>query len=370
MMRTRDVALIRKLCSLGLSPQALVQSLLPALREIVPAHSGGVFWVDGNAQMTALYAERLLEPDAMAAYYEKHYADAVKGFSTAFKRRASAEDTVSTHSFSEAEKSSDYFRETLRPLDAYHVLYAILTHRGAPYAQLSLYRGASNRAFDETDQAAIRNLLRYIAAALYDPDREQMHAGESLVVEEGLGVVKPSGEIVGGTEEWHRLIRLAALTHVTPSRASQEGPTIASFVRDLARPLAQGASSIQADAVRSTPWGRFVIKRFRLHGPSLDDQLVGLLIRREESRALSLVRGAGHSPLSPQQREVALLLAQGKTNVEIAGALGLSLNTASYHVKQVFSKLCVNERNEVKERLLALAPTTPPPVTTRRVSVE
>ena len=33
--------------------------------------------------MTSLYAERLLPPDAMAAYYEKHYAVKVKNFSDA-----------------------------------------------------------------------------------------------------------------------------------------------------------------------------------------------------------------------------------------------------------------------------------------------
>ena len=66
-MRTRDAAFIRKLCTLGLPPRALVLSLLPALRSLVPAHSGGVFWVDGRGQMAGLYAERMLPPDAMAA---------------------------------------------------------------------------------------------------------------------------------------------------------------------------------------------------------------------------------------------------------------------------------------------------------------
>ena len=82
---------------------------------------------------------------------------------------------------------------------------------------------------------------------------------------------------------------------------------------------------------------------------------VGVLIGRTEPRALALVRGTGASGLSPQQREVALLLADGKSNQEIARALSLKLNTASYHVKQVFTRLKVHNRKEVERELLKLA---------------
>ena len=82
---------------------------------------------------------------------------------------------------------------------------------------------------------------------------------------------------------------------------------------------------------------------------------MGLLIRREEPRSLSLVRGTGMAALSPQQREVALLIAAGRSNREIAQDLGLSFNTASSHVKQVYARLGVNERSAVAQKLLHLA---------------
>jgi DNA-binding NarL/FixJ family response regulator len=59
--------------------------------------------------------------------------------------------------------------------------------------------------------------------------------------------------------------------------------------------------------------------------------------------------------LSPQQREVALLIAAGRSNREIAEDLGLSFNTASSHVKQVYARLEVNERSAVAQKLLQLA---------------
>ena len=48
------------------------------------------------------------------------------------------------------------------------------------------------------------------------------------------------------------------------------------------------------------------------------------------------------------------MLAQGKSNPEIAGALGVTLNTANYHVKQLFAKLNAHERTEVAPKLLSM----------------
>ena len=80
-----------------------------------------------------------------------------------------------------------------------------------------------------------------------------------------------------------------------------------------------------------------------------------MLIARKEPRSLALARGTGASALSPQQREVALLLAAGRSNQEIARALDLTLNTANYHVKQVFARLQVHDRDEVADVLMRLA---------------
>jgi len=119
MTHNRDLVLIRKLCALGLPAQTLAPSLLPALRQVIPAHSAAVFWVDERFEMTGLYAERLLTPEAMERYYEKHYQQPVTGFPRAFAARAAAADPVSVHRFTKLEQESDYFRAVLSRLDAY-----------------------------------------------------------------------------------------------------------------------------------------------------------------------------------------------------------------------------------------------------------
>ena len=126
MPRVRDISFIRKLCGLGLPAQTVAQCLLPELRKFIPSHSAGVFWVDQQGEMASLYAERLLPPDAMAAYYERHYAVKTESFSDVFRRRAQSADPISYHSFSRAEQNTDYFRDVMGRLDAYHMLYGIL----------------------------------------------------------------------------------------------------------------------------------------------------------------------------------------------------------------------------------------------------
>jgi len=358
MPRVRDISFIRKLCGLGLPPQTVAQCLLPELRKLIPSHSAGVFWVDQQGEMTSLYAERLLPPDAMAAYYEKHYAIKTESFSDVFRRRAQSADPVSYQSFSRAEQSTDYFRDVMQRLDAYHVLYGVLKDGTYPFAQVSFYRGVADKPFDGENAAALRSLLRYLATGLGARDSPSCSDEAAVVVEEDLGVVSPSGTMINAPETWYRLLRLAALAEVSPRHALKERDAIELFVQRVCEQLSPSKSRAipPRELIHLTAWGRFVIRAFRLIDPMgrRADQ-VALLIRREEPSTLSLVRGTGVAALSPQQREVALLIVAGKSNREIADDLGLSFNTASSHVKQVYARLEVNERSAVARKLLHLA---------------
>ena len=75
--------------------------------------------------------------------------------------------------------------------------------------------------------------------------------------------------------------------------------------------------------------------------------------RRDEAAAL--LRRLGHgqpppadpTPLTPREREVATLLAEGCSNGEIARRLYISTKTASVHVSNILAKLDMTSRTEV-----------------------
>lgn len=48
--------------------------------------------------------------------------------------------------------------------------------------------------------------------------------------------------------------------------------------------------------------------------------------------------------ITARERDVLLLMRMGKTNLEIASALKVSVNTVKTHLKSVFNKLEVNNR--------------------------
>ena len=68
----------------------------------------------------------------------------------------------------------------------------------------------------------------------------------------------------------------------------------------------------------------------------------------------SSVSGAsGHGRLSRREREVLALVAEGRSNREIAEELIISENTAKYHVAQLLNKLGAGSRAEAVTRAVA-----------------
>ncbi|MGH3404942.1 MAG: helix-turn-helix domain-containing protein, partial [Streptosporangiaceae bacterium] len=55
--------------------------------------------------------------------------------------------------------------------------------------------------------------------------------------------------------------------------------------------------------------------------------------------------------LTPQELQIALLLAGGKTTREAAAALFLSPKTVEYHLRHVYQRLGLHSREELAERL-------------------
>lgn len=63
------------------------------------------------------------------------------------------------------------------------------------------------------------------------------------------------------------------------------------------------------------------------------------------------VVGATESPLTPQEREIAMLAARGLTNKEIGGRLFLSHRTVGFHLSRAFPKLGIHSRAALRDAL-------------------
>jgi len=67
-----------------------------------------------------------------------------------------------------------------------------------------------------------------------------------------------------------------------------------------------------------------------------------------------LERRAAPAGLTPREAEVLALLADGRSNAEIARQLGLSLKTAQNHVSNILAKLQVRDRTQAALRIRGL----------------
>jgi DNA-binding CsgD family transcriptional regulator len=336
-------------------------SLLPALRELVPSDSAAFFWVDSRGEMQNLYAERLLPPDVMSLYFERYYEGREASFRRAFLERAAAPDGVVATSADGDLRKSEYYNEILKRLDAHHVLYGVVREQGAALGQLSLYRPADAPAFTPRERADLASVMRYVAHGLACEEATALPpGGEGYAFEdsedEAMLVIDRGGTIRHGSEKGRRLLLLATTSDINPaSLKSAVNERASNALRALCTRLeavARGDESTPPMMMLDTKWGRHLMRAYWLDDDyRAPDALIGVRIQRQEPMILRFVQAMGRLPLSPQQREIALMIAQGKSNQEIAEGLGVSGNTVAYHIKQLFLKLDVHDRAGAVQRI-------------------
>ena len=177
---------LRQLCSLGLPAPLLLPSLLPVLRDLVPASHAGFFFCDEGGHITNLYAERMLSPQAMAVFHDRH---SQTQFRQQYLQRVAAARPVSRRSVTPEAEASHYRRDVLGPLQIAHFLYAVVRHRGQPIGQLSLYRGEDDAPFSAADEDALAGVLHYLGEALSVLTPGQATPPHEVFVEEGLALL-------------------------------------------------------------------------------------------------------------------------------------------------------------------------------------
>lgn len=352
MKKTAELAQLRQLCRLGLPAEAILPAFLRGLRSLVPAGFGAYFWIDGNGDMKNMYSERMLPADVTTRYFRAHYDSAAHTFREQVQAQARDGDLVREVVADAALLASDYYREVLGPLGGFRTLRAVLQERGAPVGQLSLYRGQGAPAFTKGEHEALEAACRYLLQALQGsggaaaPGADQFReSGQAALL-----VCASDGRAQQASGRGHALLAQASGCRI--NRGTMAGELEQAGIALLRRLL---ASALADASVEDAPahellvhneWGAFRLRAYPLA------EGFGVLIERHEHLLVRLVDAMRAQPLSAQQREVALLLARGFTNPQVAAELGVSLNTASYHVKQLFTKLDAHDRAEVVARVL------------------
>jgi DNA-binding CsgD family transcriptional regulator len=183
-----------------------------------------------------------------------------------------------------------------------------------------------------------------------------------------LGLQERAAELLdwyeGNARRLERVSALAACARCSGLLAAQAGDldgALAAFEDALARhsqvdlPLDRARTLLALGATQRRA------KRRREARTTLDEALatferIGAALWAERAQA-ELRRISGRAPtagaLTPAEEKVAALVAEGKTNREVAAALYLSDRTVEGHLSHVFAKLGIRHRTEVARALAA-----------------
>ncbi|MBL8511017.1 MAG: hypothetical protein JNM52_05160 [Betaproteobacteria bacterium] len=351
---------IRQLTCLGYSSEAIMPALLRAIRELVPCDSAGFFWTDRQGNMTGLYAERVLPPGLMNHYFEHYYRSSGHDFQATLMQRVQASESIVSVSPTPDIIKSAYYNEIMRPLEAHHILYGTVRDPQRVLGQLSLYRPKGRSAFNKKEMGSLRDILHYISHAVRSPQP----GGKIKYVEgdeEAIIIVDRQGNIARANTAALNLLLHATVGSPGPQQrpleVGQMAPAPIPALIEQLTGIVAGRDMRPPMMVHQTPSGRFVLRAYAL-GDTLGDALtsnalIGIHVRRYDPYLVKFAESMHDLQIPPQQREVAILLAQGKTNPQISETMGISQNTVNSHVRSLFAKLDARDRAGIMNRILS-----------------
>jgi DNA-binding CsgD family transcriptional regulator len=340
---------IRQLCALELPAEAIMPALLRSIHGPAPCDLAAFFWVDSAGDMTHMYSEKMLSAEATGRYFGLHYESAVHAFRERLLAMVRGGELTRESVVDSRTQASNYYREILEPLGAFRILHGIVRDRGTPLGLMALYRPQHAAGFSSAEHAIVATACRYLLQAMRCETRpgdvdQYRESGQAALL-----VCARDGSVRQASGRGHALLAQASgcriNRHTITGELQQSG--LALLRRLLAGAIPDPAADAQLPSLQSTnEWGSFRLRAYPL------GEDFGVLIERHEHLMVRLVDAMRGLQLSAQQREVALLLARGRSNAQIGEALGVSLNTATYHVKQLYGKLDAHDRAEAIARIL------------------
>lgn len=225
------------------------------------------------------------------------------------------------------------------------------------YASLRAFYDRGEGPFGEDSLGLLRVLLPSFRAGLDALLRFDAYRGALDAVSEPIAAFDADGRLL------HRNPALVRLLDADSERdrVEVELRVLARRLRALAFPRrhdangAAGAPTVSREV--ATARGTYVLRGVLLPpsgGGFGEAMLVSVTLDAPPALPDSEAVRARHG-LTKREAEVALLLAEGLSNAEIAERLFVSPHTARHHVENVLSKLGINSRAAVAARLLGTA---------------
>jgi DNA-binding CsgD family transcriptional regulator len=361
MKNSKAIAYLRQLCCLGLSKELVVSEFLGVVRSVIPSDNNVCtmlkppFQIDNHIMGFDVSELANLPLEVMASIFTPEcWARSAVWFSQ-------HPVLTDTGLWDKAYYLSDAYNLVWRPLDQHHMLWAPVLQFGKPVALLGLFRPREQQAFNSDEQALLPRLMPYVAHALAMANNQEILYDEKG--SSGLIIMNSLGDMLYQSPEAKRLLFLAdyPVINVIEGTNRISGYSNVNMLSMLKQICLNLDGIFQGKTVAPPSWsltnghGRFVFRAYGLEQQNHEPGgLIGINVELQVPQALKIVRALQDFPLSPIQKEVAILLAQGLSNEKIGERLHIKLTTVKDHVRKIFVKLDIDHREELLPKLLAM----------------
>ena len=352
--KARAIAYLRQLCCSGLNKELVIPEFLVAIKSVLPSGSNCLCDVSKHFKPSDYFLEpgddglnNLLQ--IIVDYWTPNRTLCFAGL------LASYPVITEPKLFDKSYYLSDLYNITLLPFDRHYPLCAPVLFMGKPIGVLTLYRPKNHKPFDQHEQSIFVRLMPYLTYAMMTSADNDIEYCEKGTI--GMLIMNAQGKVLYQSEIAEKLLDLACNPVVNMDAAKQKSLLIAKLVQ-----LCLNLGSIfRGEAADPPIWcyvngrGRFIFRAQWLNGENQElGGLIGITIEHQEPQLLKILRALQHTPLSPIQKEVASLLAQGMSNEKIGESLQIKLTTVKDHVRKIFVKLDIDHREDLLLKLMKL----------------
>jgi DNA-binding CsgD family transcriptional regulator len=328
---SRLIEEVRLLAGRGLPRERYYGELAARLRRVVDC--------DATCWHTLDPQTRLMTSDAPHELVER-------GVFTADAASAAAERLATSEYLVEDVNTFAALASRRVPVGIPFELRAAFVTRGRAWGAVHVARCDGGRDFTRADAEA----LALVAGPIADGVRASLRLDAARrhvdAAAPGLVVLGPSNDVELITAPARELLDAMRSPGLGGSDETPPAPllALASFARRRAGE-ADGPPDVVA-VPSACGWVTLHASLPEGHG----DGRVAIVLERSGTEQATAVRLEAHG-VSPREREIAVLLARGLSNPEIAAALVLSPYTVQDHVKSLFEKTNVSSRRELVARL-------------------
>lgn len=356
------LANIQQVSCLGLPSEVAIPAMLQLLDTLVGSRNSNFVWTDSVGRPTNIYA-RFLVPDSLDVMlhhsqllyrpgeisFEMHTTSRlVTGNMERFKATTNYEKTVA-------------YNEIWKPHAVEQFSDIVIRDHSGPRGLVMIGRAANDSGFTAQDHRRIQALRPWLLHALDTPPAPDLNSVETG--EEAVLLCDYQGRVVQMGPNAAKLLLYAGNGRIAPGAViAGLGDSMPETVRRVCSNLAAIMSGRPSDVPQArlkTAWGSF---NFRAHalGPGLPgtvpEGLLAVVIRREQPFALMLHSRVAALPLTPRQRQVAVMIGLGRSPEAIQRELDLSAGTYRRHVEEIHGRLGVHSRAELMATLMTRGP--------------